>query len=121
MTLLGEAKRVFDIEAKSILDLKEKLDDRFDKAVVFLLECRGKIVVTGMGKSGQVGRKIASTLSSTGTPALFVSPAETSHGDLGVISGGDVILALSYRGETDEMRNIVQFAKRKGLKLVSMT
>lgn len=121
VSLIGEAKRVFDIEAKSILDLKDKLDERFDKAVVLLLECRGKIVVTGMGKSGQIARKIASTLSSTGTPAIYISPAETSHGDLGVISGGDVILALSYRGETDEMRNIVQFAKRKGVKLISMT
>src|ERR1700733_9431122 len=120
-SFVGEAKRVFEIEAKSILDLQDKLDERFDKAVVLLLECRGKVIVTGMGKSGQIARKIASTFSSTGTPSIYISPAETSHGDLGVISGGDVILALSYRGETDEMRNIIQFIKRKGLKLISMT
>jgi len=88
---IGEAKKVFEIEAKSILELREKLDERFDQAIILLLECRGKVVVTGMGKSGQIARKIASTFSSTGTPAVFVSPAETSHGDLGAISGGDVI------------------------------
>src|SRR4051812_42670588 len=118
---IGEAKRVFEIEAQAILDLKSKLDARFDQAVDLLMECKGKVVVTGMGKSGQIARKIASTLASTGTPALFVHPAETSHGDLGVISSGDVVLALSYRGETDEMRNLIEFAKRKGLKIISLT
>jgi arabinose-5-phosphate isomerase len=116
-----EAKRVFDIEAQAILDLKDKIDGNFDKAVQLLKSCSGKVVVTGMGKSGQIARKVASTLSSTGTPAIFVHPAETSHGDLGVISGGDVILALSYRGETEEMRNLIEFAKRKGVKLISLT
>jgi arabinose-5-phosphate isomerase len=121
MSLIGEAKRVFDIEAQAILDLKGKLDSKFDEAVGHIMDCNGKVVVTGMGKSGQIARKIASTLSSTGTPAIFVHPAETSHGDLGVVSHNDVVLALSYRGETDEMRNLIEFAKRKGLRLISMT
>ncbi len=118
---IGEARRVFEIEAKSILDLREKIDGNFDKAVGFIMNCQGKVIVTGMGKSGQVGRKIASTFSSTGTPAFFVHPAETSHGDMGVVGNQDVIVALSYRGETEELRHILEFAKRKGLKLVSIT
>src|SRR5690349_5970317 len=120
-SMIGEAKRVFDIEAAAILELKSKLDGNFDTCVNLLLECEGKVVVTGMGKSGQVARKIASTLSSTGTPAIFVHPAETSHGDLGVISPQDIVLALSYRGETDEMKDLIQFTKRKGVKLISLT
>lgn len=119
--MLGEAKRVLDIEAQAILDLKSKLDVKFDKAVTHLLECPGKVIVTGMGKSGQIGRKIASTLTSTGTPAIFVHPAETSHGDMGVISHLDLVLALSYRGETDELKDLLSFIKRKGLKLISIT
>jgi arabinose-5-phosphate isomerase len=86
-----------------------------------LLKCEGKVIVTGMGKSGHIARKIASTLSSTGTQAIFVHPAETSHGDLGVISNKDIILALSYRGETDELRDLIQFSKRKGLKFICLT
>ncbi|MDZ4676924.1 MAG: KpsF/GutQ family sugar-phosphate isomerase [Oligoflexia bacterium] len=121
MSLIGEAKRVFDIEAQAILDLKNKLDNKFDEAVGMLIDCNGKVVVTGMGKSGQIARKIASTLSSTGTPAIFVHPAETSHGDLGVVSQNDVVLALSYGGETDEMHDLIEFAKRKGLRLISLT
>ncbi len=121
MSSLGEAKRVFEIEAQAILELKNKLDSKFDAAVSLIVECRGKVVVTGMGKSGQIARKIASTLSSTGTPAVFVHPAETSHGDMGVISFGDILLALSYRGETDELRALIEFAKRKGVKLISLT
>lgn len=119
--MLGEAKKVFEIEAQAILDLKNKLTEKFDDAVNLLLDCKGKIVVTGMGKSGQIARKIASTLSSTGSPALFVHPAETSHGDMGVISETDLIIAISYRGETDEMKDLLSFIKRKGLKLISMT
>ena len=119
--MLGEAKRVFEIEAQCILDLKNKLDERFDKVVDLLLNCRGKVVVTGMGKSGLIARKMASTFSSTGTPSIFVHPAETSHGDLGAIGADDLIIALSYRGETDELRAVIEFSKRKGLKIVALT
>ncbi|MBK9293166.1 MAG: KpsF/GutQ family sugar-phosphate isomerase [Oligoflexia bacterium] len=121
MSMLGEAKKVLEIEAQAILDLKSKLDIKFDKAVTYLLECPGKVIVTGMGKSGHIGKKIASTLTSTGTPAIFVHPAETSHGDMGVISHLDIVLALSYRGETDELKDLLSFIKRKGLKLISIT
>jgi arabinose-5-phosphate isomerase len=121
VSFIGEAKRVFDIEAQSILELKARLDHKFDLAVNLLLDCTGKVIVTGMGKSGQIGKKIASTLSSTGTPSLFVSPAESSHGDIGVITKSDILLAISYRGETDELRDLVQYSKRKGVKIISLT
>jgi len=120
-SLIGEARRVFEIEAQCILDLKNKLDERFDKAVDFLHNCKGKVVVTGMGKSGLIARKIASTLSSTGTPSIFVHPAETSHGDLGAVGADDLIIALSYRGETDELKALLDFSKRKGLRIISLT
>ncbi len=116
-----EAKRIIEIEAKAILELRDRIDGSLTKAIELLSECQGKIIVTGMGKSGHIGRKIASTLSSTGSPAVFVHPAESSHGDLGVISKEDSILALSYRGETPEMNHLIQFAARKGVKLVSIT
>jgi arabinose-5-phosphate isomerase len=118
---LGEAKRVLEIEAQAILDLRDRMNGQFDKAVDYLLHCKGKVVVTGMGKSGLIARKIASTLSSTGTPAIFVHPAETSHGDLGSIGSDDLILALSYRGETDELKAVLEFSKRKGLRIISLT
>src|SRR4051812_48919288 len=86
---LSEARKVFEIEAKAILDLKNRLDDKFSQAVEILASCQGKIVVTGMGKSGLIGRKIASTLTSTGSPAIFLHPAESSHGDLGLVTDGD--------------------------------
>src|SRR3954468_1652585 len=118
---LNEAARVLEIEANAINALKKRLDDRFQKAVDLLFSCEGKVVVTGMGKSGQIGRKIASTMSSTGTPAIFLHPAESSHGDLGVVtakdSQKDVIVALSYRGETPEMNHLVHFALRHGIPL----
>jgi arabinose-5-phosphate isomerase len=118
---LQEARRVFEIEARAVLDLKERINGDFVKAVEILGACTGKIVVTGMGKSGHIGHKIASTLSSTGSPALFVHPAESSHGDMGVMSAGDVVLALSYRGETPEMTHLVEYALRKGLRIIAMT
>ncbi|MGE3974906.1 MAG: SIS domain-containing protein [Bdellovibrionales bacterium] len=116
-----EAKRIFEVEAKAILELRDRLDESLTNAIEILSECKGKIVVTGMGKSGLIGRKIASTLSSTGSPAIFVHPAESSHGDLGAVSSEDTILALSYRGETPEMNHLLQYAIRKGLKVVSIT
>lgn len=121
MDLINEAKKVFEIEAQAILDLREKVNGKFKDAVGAILACKGKIVVSGMGKSGQIARKIAATLSSTGSPALYLHPAETSHGDLGVISDDDVIMGISYSGETDEMRELIKFVKRKGLKFISIS
>lgn len=118
---LEEAARVLDIEARAITALKSRLDDSFIRALDLLHECTGKIVLTGMGKSGQIGRKIASTLSSTGTPAIFLHPAESSHGDLGVVGTTDVILAISYGGEVPEMQDVIRYAARKGIKLIAMT
>ncbi len=120
-TDLEEAARVLDIEACAITALKKRLDDRFLKALDILHECEGKVVVSGMGKSGQIGRKIASTMSSTGTPAIFLHPAESSHGDLGVVGPKDVIIAISYGGESPELQDVLKFAARKGIKLIAMT
>ena len=97
------ARKVLETEAAAILALVPRLDDRFDRAVELLLGCRGRVILTGMGKSGIICRKIAATLTSTGTPAFFLHPAEAIHGDLGVIQGDDVVVALSYSGETDEI------------------
>jgi arabinose-5-phosphate isomerase len=119
--LILEAKKVCEIEAKSILDVKSRIDQKFLSAIEIIFECTGKVIVTGMGKSGLVGKKLASTFSSTGTPAFFLHPGESSHGDLGVISKSDVILALSYSGETAELNPIIAFAGRKGIPLISMT
>ena len=116
-----EAQRVLDIEARAIQNLKSKLDGKFVKALDLLFACEGKIVVTGMGKSGQVGRKISSTLSSTGSPSVFLHPAESSHGDLGVLGLKDVVIAISNGGETPELKDVIEFAARKGLPLIVMT
>lgn len=119
--LLGLARQVFDIEADAVRNLSARLDDNFIHAVRLMLECRGRVVVTGMGKSGHIGGKIAATLASTGTPAFFVHPGEASHGDLGMIAHDDVVLALSNSGESSEIVSIVQLIKRRGAKLVAMT
>ncbi len=97
------ARRVLETEAAAILALVDRLDERFDCAVQLLRQCKGRVILTGMGKSGIICRKIAATLTSTGTPALFLHPAEAVHGDLGVIQSDDVVVALSYSGETDEL------------------
>jgi arabinose-5-phosphate isomerase len=112
---------VLDTEAQSILDLKERIDDEFLRACEYLLACTGRIVVTGMGKSGHIGSKIAATLASTGSPAFFVHPGEASHGDLGMITAGDVVLALSNSGETDELLTILPLIRRLGVPLIAMT
>ena len=101
---IEEAKRVLNVEARSVLDLVNRLDQNFEKAVELIVGCQGKMVVTGMGKSGHIGRKIAATLSSTGTPAVFLHPAEGSHGDLGMISQGDGLIVISYGGESRNCR-----------------
>ena len=100
---LETAKRVLRIEAQAIEGLMERLDARFVRAVELLVECKGRVVVTGMGKSGLIGRKIAATFASTGTPSLFLHPAEALHGDLGMLVREDVLLAISYGGESEEI------------------
>ena len=118
---IDQAKRVLRIEAEAILSLLDKVGENFDKALDLLLHCHGKVVVTGIGKSGQVCRKIAATLASTGTPAFFLHPAEGIHGDLGMITKDDVALAISYSGETDELLQIMPMMKRLGIPIVAMT
>jgi arabinose-5-phosphate isomerase len=115
------AERVLRIEADAILGLIPKLDLRFERAVELLRGCAGRVIVTGMGKSGLIGRKIAATLASTGTPAYFLHPAEGVHGDLGMVARGDVVLALSNSGETDEVLAILPLLKRLGIPIVLMT
>jgi arabinose-5-phosphate isomerase len=115
------AHQTFDIEAKALLDLKARQGESFARAVHAMLECDGRVVVMGMGKSGHVGRKIAATLASTGTPAFFVHPGEASHGDLGMVTAGDVVIAISNSGESDEFAAIVPVLKRLGVTLVAMT
>jgi arabinose-5-phosphate isomerase len=115
------AERVLRLEAEAILALVPRLDERFDRAVEFLFRCGGRVIVTGMGKSGLIGRKIAATLASTGTPAYFLHPAEGVHGDLGMVARGDVVLALSNSGETEELLAILPLLKRLGVSIVLMT
>ena len=118
---LALAHKTFEIEAAAVLGLKGRIGPEFAQAVQRMLNCRGRVVVMGMGKSGHIGRKIAATLASTGTPALFVHPAEASHGDLGMVAPGDVVLAISYSGEVDELAAILPALKRVGVTLVAMT
>lgn len=115
------AKDVLDIEAKAILRLKNNIGDDFDKAVDILYNCKGRVIVTGMGKSGLIGKKIAATMSSTGTPAYFLHPAESTHGDSGVITRNDVIIAISNSGETQELLNLLPLIKRFGCEMIGMT
>lgn len=115
------ARQVLEIEAKEIEALASRLDSNFDAAVQLILHCSGRVVVSGMGKSGHIGGKIAATLASTGTPAFFMHPAEASHGDLGMITQDDVMIALSNSGESDEILNIVPTVKRLGAKIIAIT
>src|SRR5204863_7063582 len=115
------AERVLRLEAEAILGLIPKLDASFDRAVDLLHRCTGRVVVTGMGKSGLVGRKIAATLASTGTPAYFLHPAEGVHGDIGMVARGDVVMALSNSGETDEVLAVLPTIKRLGIPLILLT
>lgn len=119
--ITDRAKQVLQIEAESIQALISRVDQNFEQAVHLILECKGKIVVTGIGKSGQIARKIASTLSSTGTPALYLHPAESSHGDLGVIGESDLVVALSYGGETAELNHVLNFISRRNIKMIALT
>ena len=115
------ARKVLQTEAAAILALVDRLDERFERAVRMLRECRGRVIVTGMGKSGIICRKLAATLSSTGTAAFFLHPAEAIHGDLGVLQADDVVLALSYSGETEELLRLLETIKRLGAKLIAIT
>jgi arabinose-5-phosphate isomerase len=115
------ARKVLQTEAAAILALVDRLGEPFERAIRLLLDCRGRVIVTGMGKSGIVCRKIAATLSSTGTPAFFLHPAEAIHGDLGVLQSQDVIVALSYSGETDELLRLLETIKRLGARLIAVT
>ena len=115
------ARRVLQTEAAAILALVDRLDEGFDRAVRLLLDCRGRVIVTGMGKSGIICRKIAATLSSTGTSAFFLHPAEAIHGDLGVLQSSDVVIALSHSGETDELVRLLEAIKRLGATLITIT
>lgn len=121
MNVIEEAKKVLKIEADAILALTDRVDDSFLKAAQVLLACKGKLITTGIGKSGIIARKLAATFSSTGTPAMFLHPAESAHGDLGVISEGDVLLAISYRGEAPELHAVLNFAARKGIPVIALT
>ena len=120
-TALELARKVLAIEAEAISALIQRLDGQFLDAVNLILACSGRVVVSGIGKSGHIARKIASTMASTGTPAFFVHPAEASHGDLGMIQNDDVLVALSYSGESAELLTIVTVIKREGAKLIAIT
>ncbi|WP_413944106.1 KpsF/GutQ family sugar-phosphate isomerase [Bdellovibrio sp. HCB-162] len=119
--VVQQGLRVLEVEAQAIMGLRERIGAEFEQAVKMIKECKGKLVLTGMGKSGQIARKLASTFSSTGTPAVFLHPAESSHGDLGLVESDDVVMALSYGGESPEFSGILRFVARKGIPLIAIT
>lgn len=119
--MIETAKRVLQIEADAVLALQSRIDGAFSHAVKMIFDCQGKVVVTGMGKSGLICQKIAATMASTGTPTFFLHPAEGIHGDLGMLSKGDVVIAISYSGETEEVSRILPVIKRMGLPLIAMS
>src|SRR5210317_720037 len=119
--LLATAQSVIDIETAAVQALKQRLGDDFVKACETIIACQGRVVVTGMGKSGHIGSKLAATLASTGTPSFFVHPGEASHGDLGMITAKDLVIALSNSGETAEVVTILPLLKRLAVPLITMT
>lgn len=119
--LLEIGRKSLRNEISTLERIESTLDTSFIQAVEMILECRGKIILTGMGKSGHIARKIAATLTSTGTPALFLHPAEASHGDLGIIAAGDVVVVLSYSGETNELRDVVTYATKNNNPIIAIT
>ena len=122
INLIDTDKYVLDIEANAILRIKNNLDaSQYEKAIELIYNCKGRVIVTGMGKSGHIGKKIAATLSSTGTPAYFLHPAESTHGDSGIITKDDVIIAISNSGESQELLNLLPLLKRFGLSIIGMT
>ncbi len=118
---IASAQRTFTLEAEAVSAQASHLDENFSRACELMLSCKGRVVVTGMGKSGHIGNKIAATLASTGTPAFFVHPGEASHGDLGMITRGDVVIALSNSGETSEVTTLLPLLKRQAIPLISIT
>lgn len=118
---LASGFRVLDIELQAIQELKKAIDDSFEKACELILSCSGKVVVTGMGKSGHIANKIAATFASTGTPAFFMHPGEAGHGDLGMLGENDLLLTISNSGETSEVLSLLPVVKRKGIKIIAMT
>jgi arabinose-5-phosphate isomerase len=116
-----KAKEVIRKEAKAIAHLEKKIDEQFSRAVELCLKCKGRVIVTGIGKSGIIGRKIAATLSSTGTPAFFLHPTEGTHGDVGMVRKNDVVIAISKSGETDEVYQLVPLFKRVGVPIITLT
>jgi arabinose-5-phosphate isomerase len=118
---LSLARKVLETEAAAVLALVARLDERFARAVVLVRDCKGRVIVTGMGKSGIMCRKLAATLASTGTPAFFLHPAEAIHGDLGVVQADDVVIAMSYSGETEELTRVLETVKRIGAPLIALT
>jgi arabinose-5-phosphate isomerase len=119
-SVLARAREVLEIESAAVAELSSRLGDDFVQAVELIVSCKGRLVITGMGKSGAIGRKLAGTFSSTGTPAIFLHPAEGVHGDLGVLTNDDVLLALSYSGESDELTNILPAIKRLGVGIIAI-
>ena len=120
-TICDLAKEVLQIEADSITNLIDRIDENFEKAIEILYNCKGRVIVTGMGKSGHIGKKIAATLSSTGTPSYFLHPAESTHGDSGLITRDDVVIAISNSGETAELMNLLPLIERFGVRMIAMT
>jgi arabinose-5-phosphate isomerase len=120
MDPLSQAKRVLEIEAAAIAELISRLDENFSRAVEMLYACKGRVILSGMGKSGHIARKLAATFASTGTPAFYMDPAEGLHGDLGMVVRGDILVAISNSGETDEIINLLPSLKRFGIKLIAM-
>ena len=118
--ILNTAKDVFEIETKSILALVDRLGDEFVKAIDALYACKGRVVISGMGKSGLIGKKIAATLSSTGTPSYFLHPAESTHGDSGILTKGDIVIAISNSGETKELLQLLPIIKRLGIPIIAI-
>jgi arabinose-5-phosphate isomerase len=121
MDVIKEAKRVFQLEGKSVAEIAKKIDQNFAEAIELLFNCRGRIIITGIGKSGLVGRKISSTFSSTGSPTIFLHPAEAQHGDLGIVTTDDVVIAISYSGNTEELLSLLPYFKRFGIKIIAIT
>ncbi len=119
--ILKQALEVLEIEAEAISGLKSRINGSFFEAVELITQCSGKLVVTGIGKSGHIGKKLASTFASTGTPSIFLHPAESAHGDLGILSSNDILLAISYGGESRELMTVLGYAARKNLPLIAMT
>lgn len=121
MNIIEVGKEVIEIERAGLLELSDRLDESFEKAVGLLANCNGKVVITGMGKSGLIATKIAATLSSTGTPCIFLHPAEAIHGDLGILSKNDIVIGISYSGETDELLKLIPSLKRMQIPIIGIT